>query len=183
MFILDQQLNCKVPGLRQHKTFNLWSQTCDFFHSHMQVTAAATQTDNSIGTIVQRTECLKNTRLPSYLSFIKLTKHIPRQCFEVIIKALSNAAGISLLAWPPDGRLIHTLLFSLSLSFRVKVSALAITGTMLTFPWRAFMNSTSKGFNLQINNQNFINGYIINYTFISRAYTDPHPHFMLTKTI
>lgn len=42
-----------------------------------------------------------------------------------------------------------TLLFRRSLSLRVSVSAFAITGTMLTLLWMAFINSTSKGFRLR----------------------------------
>lgn len=41
-----------------------------------------------------------------------------------------------------------TLLFRRSLSFRVSVSALAMTGTILTLLWMAFINSTSSGFRL-----------------------------------
>lgn len=41
-----------------------------------------------------------------------------------------------------------TLRFSLSLSLRVSVSALAMTGTTFTLLWMAFMNWTSKGLRL-----------------------------------
>lgn len=50
------------------------------------------------------------------------------------------------------GILMHvaqlTLLLRRSLSFSVSVSALAMTGTMLTLLWMAFINSTSRGFRL-----------------------------------
>lgn len=45
-----------------------------------------------------------------------------------------------------------TLLFRRSLSFRVSVSALAMTGTMLTLLWIAFINSTSRGLRLEWTN-------------------------------
>lgn len=64
-----------------------------------------------------------------------------------------NIVGVALFSW---SSVRPTLLFSLSLSFSVSVSALAITGTMLTFPWRAFMNSTSNGFSLPTRKKNTI---------------------------
>lgn len=45
-----------------------------------------------------------------------------------------------------------TLLFRRSLSLSVSVSAFAMTGTMLTLLWMAFMNSTSRGFKLNMKN-------------------------------
>lgn len=45
-----------------------------------------------------------------------------------------------------------TLLFRRSLSLNVSVSAFAMTGTMLTLLWMAFMNSTSRGFKLNRKN-------------------------------
>lgn len=41
---------------------------------------------------------------------------------------------------------LHTLFFSCITSFLVKASALAITGTMFTFPCSCRMNSMSRGF-------------------------------------
>lgn len=46
-------------------------------------------------------------------------------------------------------QLLLTLFFSRSRSFRVSVSAFAMTGTIFTLLCIAFINATSKGFNLK----------------------------------
>lgn len=90
-------------------------------------------------TFDQSGSIIKNTRCKAYI-----TATVWGNRMRVGFKALNilKASGFVCEETQP------TLLFRRSLSLSVSVSAFAMTGTMLTLLWMAFINSTSRGFRL-----------------------------------